>query len=66
MGDEVMVTYGDGVADINLDKLLSFHRSHGKMATVTGVSPASQFGELQITGSRVEHFREKPSILIIM
>ena len=60
-GDEVMVTYGDGVADIDLDKLLAFHRSHGKMVTVTGVSTASQFGELQISGNRVEHFREKPS-----
>jgi glucose-1-phosphate cytidylyltransferase len=61
-GDEVMVTYGDGVADIDLDKLLAFHRSHGKMVTVTGVSPASQFGELHISGNRVERFREKPSI----
>jgi glucose-1-phosphate cytidylyltransferase len=60
-GDEVMVTYGDGLADINLGKLLAFHRSHGKMATVTGISPASQFGELHINGNRVEHFREKPS-----
>jgi glucose-1-phosphate cytidylyltransferase len=59
--EEVMVTYGDGVADIDLDKLLVFHRSHGKMATVTGVSPVSQFGELHINGNRVEHFRKKPS-----
>jgi glucose-1-phosphate cytidylyltransferase len=61
LGDEVMVTYGDGVADINLNDLLAFHRSHGKMVTVTGVSTASQFGELQISGNRVERFREKPS-----
>ena len=60
-GEEVMVTYGDGVADIDLDKLLAFHRSHGKMATVTGISPASQFGELHISGNQVRHFREKPS-----
>lgn len=60
-GKEVMVTYGDGVADIDLNKLLAFHRSHGKVATVTGVSPASQFGELHISGNRVSHFREKPS-----
>lgn len=59
-GNEVMVTYGDGVADIDLDKLLSFHRSHGKLATVTGVFSASQFGELQISGNRVTRFREKP------
>ncbi len=61
-GEEVMVTYGDGVADIDLDKLLAFHRSHGKTATVTGVSPASQFGELHIRGNQVRHFREKPSV----
>jgi glucose-1-phosphate cytidylyltransferase len=61
-GNEVMVTYGDGVADINLDHLLAFHRAHGKMATVTGVSPASQFGELHISGNQVRHFREKPSV----
>lgn len=61
-GKEVMVTYGDGIADIDLDKLLAFHRSHGKIATVTGVSTASQFGELQISGNRVDHFREKPSV----
>lgn len=60
-GKEVMMTYGDGVADIDLDKLLAFHRSHGKMVTVTGVSPASQFGELHVSGNRVKHFREKPS-----
>lgn len=58
--DEVLVTYGDGVADININKLLEFHRSHGKMATVTGVSPASQFGEMQIKDNRAIHFREKP------
>ncbi len=57
-----MVTYGDGVADIDLNKLLAFHRSHGKIATVTGVSTASQFGELQISNNRVDHFREKPSV----
>ena len=60
-GKEVMVTYGDGVADIDLNKLLTFHRSHGKIATVTGISPASQFGELHINDNRVEHFKEKPS-----
>ena len=60
--DEVMVTYGDGVADIDLNKLLAFHRSHGKMVTVTGVSTASQFGELKINGNQVTHFREKPSV----
>lgn len=51
-GDEVMVTYGDGVADIDINHLLEFHHVHGKMATVTGVSPASQFGEMQIQDDR--------------
>jgi glucose-1-phosphate cytidylyltransferase len=58
--DQVMVTYGDGVADIDIKKLVEFHNAHGKMATVTGVSPASQFGEMQVRDNRVLHFREKP------
>jgi len=59
-GNTFMMTYGDGVADIDIDKLLAFHRKHGKIATVTGVNTASQFGELKIRGNRVERFREKP------
>ena len=61
-GDEVMVTYGDGVADIDINKLLAFHRSHGKTATVTAVSPASQFGELKIKGDQIIQYQEKPRI----
>jgi len=60
-GEDVLVTYGDGLADIDLNKLVKFHKSHGKMATVTGVFAASQFGELKIRGDNVEHFFEKPS-----
>ena len=59
-GDEFMVTYGDGVADIDINALISFHRSHGKLATLTGINPASRFGELKINGNRVEAFHEKP------
>ncbi len=59
-GDEFMVTYGDGVADIDINALLAFHRSHGKLATVTGINRASLFGELRIKGNRVEAFYEKP------
>jgi glucose-1-phosphate cytidylyltransferase len=55
-----MVTYGDGVADIDINKLLSFHRAHGKTATMTAVSPTSQFGELILKGESVSQFREKP------
>jgi glucose-1-phosphate cytidylyltransferase len=55
-----MVTYGDGLADIDLTALAQFHRSHGKLATVTGINPASRFGELKIEGDRVVSFNEKP------
>lgn len=58
--DNFMVTYGDGVADINIDRLLDFHRSHGKIATLTGVKPLSRFGELQVEGEMVKEFAEKP------
>ena len=58
--DQFMVTYGDGVANIDITALLEFHRSHGKLATVTGISPASRFGELKINGNKVERFSEKP------
>ncbi|MBT9145440.1 MAG: Glucose-1-phosphate cytidylyltransferase [candidate division WS2 bacterium] len=59
-GDQFMVTYGDGIADIDINALLILHNSHGKLATVTGVNPASRFGELKITGNQVESFSEKP------
>jgi len=58
-----MVTYGDGVADINIDELYEFHKSHGKIATVTGVHPSSRFGELRINKEGVViNFSEKPQI----
>lgn len=60
--DLFMLTYGDGVADINLRELLEFHKSHGKIGTVTGVNPSSRFGELVIMGSQVKEFSEKPQI----
>ena len=59
-GNTFMATYGDGVADINLKHLLQFHQSHGKIATVTGINPASRFGELKIEGQKVLSFCEKP------
>ena len=56
-----MCTYGDGLADVDLGKLLDFHKSHGKIATVTAVRPVSRFGVLDLAASgEVEHFREKP------
>jgi len=57
-----MLTYGDGVADIDINKLLNFHKSHGKMITVTAVRPPARFGELQLDESRVMSFEEKPQM----
>ena len=61
-GDTFLLTYGDGLADVDLPALLAFHRSHGKAATVTGVRPQSRFGELILDGSRVQEFSEKPLV----
>ena len=55
-----MVSYGDGVADVNIRELLEFHRSHGKMATVTAVRPTARFGELLINEDLTTQFSEKP------
>ena len=60
--ESCMLTYGDGVADIDLDALLAFHRSHGKMVTVSAVRPAARFGELELDGARVASFQEKPQL----
>ena len=57
-----LLTYGDGVGDIDLGALLDFHRSHGLLATVTAVRPPSRFGGLRIDGHRVQEFEEKPQI----
>jgi glucose-1-phosphate cytidylyltransferase len=59
-GPVFMVTYGDGVADVDIKALLAFHLAHGKLATVTGVRPLARFGELSVEGQRVKAFREKP------
>lgn len=55
-----MVTYGDGLANIDLRQLLAYHQSHGHLGTVTGVGVSSQFGELKIAGDAVTAFAEKP------
>ena len=55
-----MLTYGDGVSNVDLTKLLQFHKSHGKIATVTAVRPPVRFGELIINDNKVEEFAEKP------
>jgi glucose-1-phosphate cytidylyltransferase len=60
-GEEVFaLTYGDGVADIDLKAQLAFHRAHGRKATVTAVRPAKRFGALSLEGDRVSSFKEKP------
>lgn len=59
-GDDFMLTYGDGVSDVDLRALLAFHRSHGRMLTITGVVPPGRFGELGIDGDRVIEMNEKP------
>lgn len=57
-----MVTYGDGVCDVDLRSLLKFHRSHGRIATVTAVRPPARFGGLIFDGDMVAEFTEKPQI----
>lgn len=59
-GNTFMATYGDGVANVNIAELLAFHESHGKLATVTGISSTSRFGELRTEGDKVTSFMEKP------
>ena len=54
------MTYGDGLSDINLEKLFKFHESHKKIATVTAVHPPVRFGELELKGNKVIDFEEKP------
>ena len=55
-----MLTYGDGVANVDIKKLLEFHKKSGKIATVTAVHPVARFGELQFDGDKVRDFAEKP------
>ncbi len=63
VGNETfMMTYGDGVADININNLVAFHRRHGKLVTVTAVRPPARFGNLDFDGSLVSHFAEKPQV----
>jgi glucose-1-phosphate cytidylyltransferase len=57
-----MATYGDGVSDLDVRKLLAFHRSHGRIATVTAVRPPARFGGLVFEGDRVAEFTEKPQV----
>ncbi|MCB1159922.1 MAG: glucose-1-phosphate cytidylyltransferase, partial [Leptospiraceae bacterium] len=61
IGNETfMLTYGDGVSNVNIEELIKFHKNHGKMVTVTSVHPAARFGELDIKEGAVKSFQEKP------
>jgi glucose-1-phosphate cytidylyltransferase len=63
IGNETfLLTYGDGVANIDIEALVNFHKSHGKMVTVSAVHPGARFGELDIDGDTVTSFKEKPQI----
>ena len=57
-----MLTYGDGLADINVHELVNFHNEKNKMVTVTAVRPVARFGELEIDGCLVKSFKEKPQV----
>ena len=58
-GEKVIATYGDGLANVSMKKLLHFHTSHGKLATVTAVRPPARFGYMRINNNEVTHFGEK-------
>ncbi len=62
-GDDLFtVTYGDGVSNVDIAKLVAFHKSHGKIATVTAVRPPGRFGEMDMDGQFVREFNEKPQV----
>jgi glucose-1-phosphate cytidylyltransferase len=58
--DDFCFTYGDGVADVDIASLISFHRSHGRLATMTACYPPGRFGALDIVDNRINQFKEKP------
>lgn len=61
-GDDFLLTYGDGVSDVNIRRVVAFHRTHGRIGTVTGVRPPSRFGELVTENAQVLEFSEKPLV----
>ena len=60
-GETFCFTYGDGVSDVDLDELIKTHRAHRRLATVTAVQPPGRFGALDVNGSRITRFKEKPN-----
>ena len=61
-GERFFLTYGDGVSDVDLDRLLAFHKSEDALVTITAVRPTARFGELELEGNRVVDFQEKPQL----
>jgi len=61
-GNRFMLTYGDGVANVDIEELLSFHNKHGRQVTMTAVRPSARFGELDINAGQVKSFEEKPQL----
>ncbi len=59
-GDTFLMTYGDGLCTVDINAAIAFHKSHGKIATLTGINPAARFGELRMRGDEVYSFHEKP------
>lgn len=59
-GGRFMLTYGDGVSNVDLNKLLAFHEAHGKIATMTIVRPPARFGHVELDGARISEISEKP------
>ena len=57
-----MLTYGDGISNINIKQAIKFHKDHGKIATITAVRPPLSFGELKISRNKVKSFKEKPQV----
>lgn len=63
LGNEsFMLTYGDGVSNVDVNRVLEFHRGHGRLATVTAVRPPARFGNIRFNGDGIVHFEEKPQI----
>ena len=61
-GDTFMMTFGDGVSDVNINALIDFYHSHGKLATLTAVRPPARFGHVELEGDQVAEFSEKPQV----
>ena len=60
--NNLLVTYGDGISNVNIKKLIEFHNKHGRLATITAVRPQARFGELEIKDGLVIDFKEKPQL----